>query len=473
MSLIQQLSLETTAELLADGDLRTGMKGAPVLNLRTRGVCAMVCEAIDKNRALALPFNQIAPDLTEVIALNRAFHENDTTWVDAGGQHTIDTDVPPTDQREQEYRLGRQAFASRLLGLRRTFGMSVNTIGERAGILLSQAHDYFSGRRLPDAPMLRRIMLACNATPKYMADMQTYLADLQEREGLDQPALEQKDQPDLLARIYVPSGRMYAAQAHRFLSLFCDWTAAMHTGIRFHEQRTPAGDLYEFFGDGPSGEPALREHLDEFAHFLNLCDTDPGAAADTLAATAFGPAASGEMVAWFGTEVRVLREELHGQREVGIVRICTGLQTQLLRQGHQVPRNEVDKFVRRYLVPEPDASTALALPALPTLPPSTAPNVNYIQIIQSPSGPVFQNYFGETRFGPGDDEILKLIEQAGGPDRPTLINTLHLLENDQALTAARVEAKHRLLRFLRQAAKTLGTAAISVAEQYIASRIPG
>jgi hypothetical protein len=63
--------------------IKRGMSGAPVLNLRTGGVCGVVVASRDPQQpagALAVPWSAIETDLDDVMAANAAFHRRDGRW---------------------------------------------------------------------------------------------------------------------------------------------------------------------------------------------------------------------------------------------------------------------------------------------------------------------------------------------------------------------------------------------------------
>jgi hypothetical protein len=63
--------------------IRRGMSGAPVLNLRTGGVCGVVVASRDPQQpagALAVPWSAIETDLDDEMAANAAFHRRDGRW---------------------------------------------------------------------------------------------------------------------------------------------------------------------------------------------------------------------------------------------------------------------------------------------------------------------------------------------------------------------------------------------------------
>lgn len=68
---------------LASDTIKPGMSGAPLLNLRTGGVCGVVVASKDiaqPSGALAIPWSAIEADLDQVEAANEAFHQRDRRW---------------------------------------------------------------------------------------------------------------------------------------------------------------------------------------------------------------------------------------------------------------------------------------------------------------------------------------------------------------------------------------------------------
>ena len=105
-----------------------------------------------------------------------------------------------------------------------------------------------------------------------------------DRQPVRRPTEREEEQPGFLFRIYVPSERLYAAEADKLLSLFHDWlTTTRGPGFRQESYRTASGTIYELFAS-PSASPQadLREQFDTFSDFLNLCDNDPSSATDLL-----------------------------------------------------------------------------------------------------------------------------------------------------------------------------------------------
>src|SRR5262249_28108099 len=139
---------------------------------------------------------------------------------------------------------------------------------------------------------------------------------------------------DLLVRVYIPSARLYAAEASRLLSLFREWlTMTRRCNVRQSGYHTPSGDMYEFFVDASTFQDNLSEEFDNFSDFLTLCSEDASAAADVLTSAGIDRTSSVRVVARFGREVQRLQIDLRHEREQRMLTIRHGLEEQLLESG--------------------------------------------------------------------------------------------------------------------------------------------
>jgi len=89
---------------------------------------------------------------------------------------------------------------------------------------------------------------------------------------------------NLIFRLYVPSGRIWAAEADRFLQLFQDYLSRIdRLSVRLDQRRTDHGTIYEFHGVTPAGEKSLTREFHDFSKLMDLCASDATAAVDLLA----------------------------------------------------------------------------------------------------------------------------------------------------------------------------------------------
>lgn len=65
---------------------------------------------------------------------------------------------------------------------------------------------------------------------------------------------------NLIFRLYVPSGRLWSAEADKFLQLFQDYVVKVdRLAVRLDQKRTDYGVIYEFHGEAPPGEANLSQ----------------------------------------------------------------------------------------------------------------------------------------------------------------------------------------------------------------------
>lgn len=292
--------------------------------------------------------------------------------------------------------------------------------------------------------------------------------------GLEEDSIA-TDQTNLLFRVYVPSGRLYAAEAHRLLSLFRDWLiTTRRQGARQAGYRTASGEVYEFFADAAVIQSDRQELFASFSDFLTLCAEDPSAAADLLAPTGLGRASSADLVARSGREVRRLQVDLQHEWERRTLAIRHSLEEQLLEKGvalRQVPGSQLDALLER-LVPGPSAATSWMLLAVPGTSRPAAPitvNINP-RIISAVESTIIQNVQGTVHLGPQAKEILSLVERYGGQEAPGLESAVHELEDTAAPPAVRSAAKRRLKKFLGQLAGTVRDVGVDLLEKYLESK---
>jgi hypothetical protein len=208
------------------------------------------------------------------------------------------------------------------------------------------------------------------------------------------------DTTNLLLRIYIPSERLYAAEAHELLSLFRDWLiATWGRGIRQAGYHTALGEMYEFFADASVLDSDLHNEFNRFSDFLGLCTGNPSAAVDMLAAGKLGRVSSADLVARFAKEVRRLQIDLRHERERRILSIRHDIEEQLLESGFDLPEGGSSDIstLLEHLVPGATTSASLAILAAPwsvSAPTTVIVNIEP-QIISAIESTIIQNVQGD------------------------------------------------------------------------------
>ena len=279
---------------------------------------------------------------------------------------------------------------------------------------------------------------------------------------------------NLLFRIYVPSGRLYAAEADKLLSLFQDWLSRVgRHKVRCDGYRTSAGEVYEFFGDDSLDRRELSQELNGFSQFLDLCAKDTSAAVAQLSDKGLDRNSASALVARYSKEVRRLYLDLKQERESRMLAIQHQLESELIDTEDELVLNQIGSLIQT-LVPAVNDFTPIHV--LTPVPPGTAHgmsvtvNINQ-QTVKKVENAVFQNIQGSANLDSISKELLRLINLFGGDEAPTLDSAMHELEDPEARNIDRLKAKQRLKRFLLQLGGKVEDATLTVMQRYIENKL--
>jgi hypothetical protein len=135
---------------------------------------------------------------------------------------------------------------------------------------------------------------------------------------------------ELLFRVYVPTGRLWANELDRLLQLFRDYLLQTgRKGIRLEQTRTDRGIAYEFHGDYSPGSPALSEDFQDFSRFLDLCISDPGKAEELLKKKGVEATEVLEILTRYSKEAKRLQTDLKHDRERKLLNMRHRLESEL------------------------------------------------------------------------------------------------------------------------------------------------
>ena len=123
---------------------------------------------------------------------------------------------------------------------------------------------------------------------------------------------------NMLFRLYVPSGRLYAQEAETLLGLFREWLGQMgRKGVRQEGYSTSAGQVFEFFSADEKLRAGLTRDFEDFSSFLDRCIESPEVAERLLTAHGLERDAAKRMVSRFATQARRLSLDLRQRRKSG------------------------------------------------------------------------------------------------------------------------------------------------------------
>ena len=275
---------------------------------------------------------------------------------------------------------------------------------------------------------------------------------------------------NLIFRIYVPSGRLYAAEADKLLTLFRDYLNQVgHRGVRQDGYSTAAGQVYEFFGNETAPSGAITQQFDDFARFLDQCIADPSAAEAGLTSLGIDRIQAPQIVQRYGREGRRIQHDLRQERELRVLTLKHRLESELLDV------NEIDDS-RRHLATlvESIVPQAHDLSTQAVLAPRVQPQVNISvnqQIVHAAQGAVVHNVQGTAQFGAEAKQLIELVRLFGGADAPSLESAVHELEDPDARTTDRLGARQQIKAFLFRTAGKVEGPVLDVLQKYIEAKL--
>jgi anti-anti-sigma factor len=279
---------------------------------------------------------------------------------------------------------------------------------------------------------------------------------------------------NLLFRVYMPSGRLYASEAGKLISLFQEWLSSVGgRRIRQDGYKTAAGQVFEFFGDGSVQPGEIYSQFGIFAEFLADCKDRSISAASSLMKAGLGRTAAESMVMRYSKEVKRLELDVRQELEVKMLAIRHSLELELAELGgeFELPWPEIDRLVESIV---PKVTSLLSI--VPTVSSAREPlhpvtvNLNH-QVINGIHGTVIQNVEGTVHLGPSVKDVIDIIRQYGDSRAAELETAIYELEDPDARPSVRLRARQKLKAFLFQLGDKVEQVGFAVLESYLQSKI--
>ena len=282
---------------------------------------------------------------------------------------------------------------------------------------------------------------------------------------------------NLLFRIYVPQGKLYAEEAGRLLHLFRDWlTTVKSHRVREDGYTTQAGRVDEFYTDHDTSAELTHLEVGEFLEFLTTCALEPGEATTRMIDSGMERAAAGRLVTKYGKEGRRIQLDVRQARETLVLGVKHAFEAEVSEGQEPAFRQQVDELVEG-LIPDSGSSLRgiIGGGALNISANTMTLNLSQ-QSIGAASRIVQTSIQGTAHFGTEPSRILELIQEYGQSDiveSETLVACVHELEDDDCRNDIRLKARERLKSFLVRLGKEVESSAITVLVEYIQHRAGG
>ena len=282
---------------------------------------------------------------------------------------------------------------------------------------------------------------------------------------------------NLIFRLYVPSGRLWAGETDRFLQLFQDYlTRVERLEVRLDQKRTEHGAVYEFHGHPRAGQTNLEADFKEFSRLMMLFDADSEAAATLLAQKGPNATEIARLLSKYSKEAKRLQLDIRHEAEAKAVAIRHRLESELLDVD---PTPQEWEQIQRLVNSAIPSSTSMSGDVLAfgrvTAPTAKQPlQITYNvrpQFIGTVNGVIAEEINGNQHFGPEHHQLMELIAQYAGDRSKELETAVYEIADKGVEKVGRLRAKQKLTAFLVEFGKKTGEVAFGVLQSYIEKQL--
>lgn len=281
---------------------------------------------------------------------------------------------------------------------------------------------------------------------------------------------------NLIFRMYVPTGRLWAAEADRFLQLFQDYlTRVERLEVRLDQKRTEHGVVYEFHGHPPAGQKNLEADFQEFSRIMALFEADPDAAAKLLAEKGPNVQEIARLISKYSKEAKRLQLDIRHEAEAKSVSIRHRLESELLDLDPTPQEWEQIQVLVNGAIPHRSSVSGDVL-ALGVAAPLTAGSVQITynvrpQFIGTVNGVIAEEINGNQHFEPEHHHLMELIARHGAERSKELETAVYEIADKGVEKVGRLRAKQKLMAFLVEFGKKTGDVAFGVLQTYIEKQL--
>lgn len=283
---------------------------------------------------------------------------------------------------------------------------------------------------------------------------------------------------NLIFRLYVPSGRLWSAEADKFLQLFQDYVAKVdRLAVRLDQKRTDFGVIYEFHGEAPAGEADLSIEFQDFSRLMDLCATDTEAASSVLKSKNLNAREVTSILQRYSKEVRRLQLDIKHDAESKLVSIRHRLESELIdlaptAQEWDAMTTLIGAVVPSFTSSLPAPSRALSLQNVEVGARPAHVTYNFRpQFVNTLNGVIAEEITGNQHFAPEQHQLLELIRLHGGTQAKQLETAVYEVADKGVEPVDRLRAKQRIKAFLLATGKKTGDMAFSILQKYIEGQI--
>lgn len=271
---------------------------------------------------------------------------------------------------------------------------------------------------------------------------------------------------NLIFRMYVPKGRLWAAEADRFLQLFQDYvTGIERLEVRLDQKRTEHGVIYEFHGHPPVGQNNLEADFQEFSRIMALFEVDSDAAAKLLAEKGPNARDIARLIAKYSKEAKRLQLDIRHEAEAKSLSIRHRLESELVELD---PTNQEWQQIQTLInaaVPRSSSLSGDVLALGRAAVPLTAKSVQITNFrplfVGAVNGVIAQEINGNQHFELEHHQLMDLIARHGAEKTKELETAVYEIADKGVGNVGRLRARQKIISFLVEFGKKTESPRIS------------
>jgi hypothetical protein len=275
---------------------------------------------------------------------------------------------------------------------------------------------------------------------------------------------------NLLFKVYIPIGRLWANEVDRLLNLFKDYLSSTgRTGIRLSQSKTNHGTSYEFHSTDHIQSISLEAEFKEFTRVLNLSLSDPRAAEEALISRSVDAKQVEAIVTRYAKEAYRLSIDIKHERERKLLSVRQRLESELTGVLPPTDWARIQALADRAIPSSPGTSPAFAIDSAPLPSPtqyqSVTLNLNP-QIIQQVTGIVAQEIRGNGNIGASGEELLATVEKYGSDRSLELASAVHEIADSTVPRGERLTSLGKLKTFFYSLGPEVGKVGLNILSAY-------
>ena len=282
----------------------------------------------------------------------------------------------------------------------------------------------------------------------------------------------EQNENNLIFRMYMPTGKIWADEAEKLLHLFRDYLHKISgLEVRQDQYKTNQGVVYELFSECDISPKAITKEFDEFSNLMDMCVANPEQATLLLDSKNLNKKEVFNIVEKYSREARRLHIDIKHERERKILNIKHKLEADLGEHA----RNASDwKIIDQLVdngVPKISGVSSSIVSSLPK------PNETHItlninsNVIETVNGVISDEINGDQNLGINEKKLIELINSHAPGRSVELTSAIHEISDKGINETDKLNARQKLKGFALAAKGKAGEIATGLVQTIIENQV--